>query len=63
MRYELTITLSLESGYNHDRVAKKCASLFEFGTLKESIVDGLQLHEDPRLVNISVRGKSRRAQH
>jgi len=63
MQYELTITLSLESNSNQDRVAKQFASLFDFGTVKESIVDGLQLLEDPRLVSISVRGKSRRAQH
>ena len=63
MQYELTITLSLESNSNQDRVSKQLASLFDFGTVKESIVDGLQLLNDPRLVRISVRGKSKRAQH
>jgi hypothetical protein len=62
MNYELTVTMKLKSGYSQDRVAKKLACLFEFGTIKESIVDGLRLLEDPRLVVISVRGKSRRAQ-
>jgi len=63
MQYELTITLSLESNPDQDRVTKQFASLFDFGTVKESIVDGLQLLEDPRLISISVWGKSGRAQH
>ena len=63
MQYELTITLRLESTSTQDRVAKQINSLFEFGTIKESIVDGLHLLEDPRLVDISVRGKGRRARH
>ena len=63
MQYELTITLRLESNSSQNRVAKQFTSLFDFGTVKESIVDGLHLLEDPRLVDITVRGKSRRAQH
>lgn len=58
MRHEVTITLRLKSSSNQDRVAKQLASLFDFGTVKESIVDGLSLLEDPHLVDISVRGAS-----
>ena len=63
MQYEATITVRLESNSNQDRVSQQLASLFDFGTVKESIVDGLQLLNDPQLVRISVRGKSRRALH
>jgi len=62
MQHEVTITLRLESSCGRDRVGKQLASLFDFGTIKESIVDGLQLLDDPRVVDISVRGKGRRAQ-
>jgi len=61
MQYELTITLRLDSDSTQDRLAKQVDSLFEYGTIKESIVDGLQLLEDPRLVDISVRGNGRAA--
>jgi len=58
MQCELTITFRLESSASPDRVANQFTSLFEFGTIKESLVDGLQLLEDPRLIDISVRDKS-----
>jgi hypothetical protein len=61
MQYELTITLRLESDSSQDRVTKQLTSLFDFGTVKESIVDGLQLLEDPRFVGLSVRRKGKRA--
>jgi hypothetical protein len=62
MHYELTITMRLESGYGKDRVAKMFASLFDFGTIRESIADGLKLRQDPRLVAVSVQSKRRRGQ-
>ena len=61
MQHEVTITLRLESSSSQDRVAKQLTSLFAFGIVKESIVDGLHLLEDPRLVDICVRGASRGA--
>ena len=60
MRYELTITIQLESNHDRHRVAKTFASLFDFGTVRESIAEGLQLKNDPRLVCVSVRRKRRR---
>ena len=58
MKYELTVTMSLDSGDSKDRVAKKFASLFDFGTIKESIADGLQLPEDPQLIDVSVQART-----
>ena len=54
MHYELTIKMQLDSDQSQDRVAKLFESLFGFGTIKESIVDGLQLLDDPRLVAVDV---------
>ena len=54
MRYELTIKMQLDSDRSQDRVEKLFESLFGFGTIKESIVDGLQLLDDPRLVAVAV---------
>ena len=62
MQYELTITMRLESDSTQDHLAKQVDSLFEFGTITESIVDGLQLLEDPRLVDVSVQIDGGRAQ-
>lgn len=55
MNYEVTLTLRLGSRDNEDRIAKLLESLFEFGTIKESIVDGLHLLKDPRLVAVAVK--------
>ena len=60
MRYELTITIQLDSRHDQDRVAKLFESVFEFGTIKEAIAEGLQLLNDPRLVSVTVRTKRRR---
>jgi hypothetical protein len=59
MKYELTITMSLESKESRDRVAKQFTSLFEFGTIRDSIADALKLGNDPRLLAISVERKTR----
>ena len=59
MRHELTITIQLDSLRDEDRVAKLFESLFEFGTIKESIAEGLQLKNDPCLKSVSVRTKRR----
>jgi hypothetical protein len=54
MNYQLTVTMSFDSDRSRNRVAKLFESLFEFGTIKESIAEGLQLLEDPRLVTVEV---------
>jgi hypothetical protein len=59
MRYVLTATIQLDSRYDQDRVAKLFESLFEFGTIKESIALGLQLGDDPRLLAVDVKRKAR----
>jgi hypothetical protein len=41
-----------------DRVAKQFTSLFEFGTIKDSIADALKLGDDPRLVGVAVKRKT-----
>jgi hypothetical protein len=46
--------MRLDSDRSEDRIAKLFESLFEFGTIKESIADGLQLLDDPRLVTVAV---------
>jgi hypothetical protein len=58
MNYELTVTIQLNSRRNRDRVAKQFESLFEFGTIKESIAEGLQLLNDPRLLAVAVKRKA-----
>ncbi|SPE59923.1 hypothetical protein SBV1_3580010 [Verrucomicrobia bacterium] len=57
MCYELNITVEVESDHAPDRVAKQMESLFEFGTIKESIADGLQLLDDPHLLAVAVKTK------
>jgi len=46
--------MDLDSDQSKDRVAKLVESLFEFGTIKESIVEGLQILDDPRLLAVEV---------
>jgi hypothetical protein len=58
MNYELTVTIQLDSRGDQDRVAKLFESLFEFGTIKESIAEGLQLLNDPRLLAVDVKRKA-----
>ena len=58
MRHQLTITIQLDSRRDEDRVAKLFESLFEFGTIKESIAEGLQLLNDPRLLAVAVKRKA-----
>ena len=59
MRYELNVTIQLDSRRDEDRVAKLFESLFEFGTIKESIAEGLQLLNDPRLLAVDLKRKPR----
>ncbi len=55
MNYELTVTLRLQSPRGQERITKNIGALFQYGTIKESIVDGLQLLKDPELTTVAVR--------
>jgi len=57
MHYELTVTMRFDSDSSEDRIAKLFESVFEFGTMRESIAEGLQLLDDPRLLTIAVARK------
>jgi len=59
MNYVLTATIQLDSRHDQDRVAKLFESVFEFGTIKEAIAEGLQLGNDPRLLAVDVKRKAR----
>ena len=59
MRYVITATIQLDSRRDEDRVAKLVESVFEFGTIKEAIAEGLQLLDDPRLLAVDVKRKTR----
>jgi hypothetical protein len=54
MKYELTVTLRLDSRCSQERVARQFEDLFESGTIRESIAEGLHLRDDPHLVSVSV---------
>jgi hypothetical protein len=54
-KYELTLKILVKSPHDEDRVAHQMESLFEFGTITESIADGLKLNECPRLTSVSVK--------
>ncbi len=55
MRHQLTITLEVKSRCTEARIAKQFESLFEFGTIKESIAEGLRLETDPWLLAVAVK--------
>lgn len=54
MLYELTLKMMIETPRDKERVVRQVESLFEFGTIGESIVDGLRLDETPRLTSVSI---------
>jgi hypothetical protein len=55
VKYELTLKMTLKSRSDVDRVTRQIESLFEYGTIRESIAFGLDLDDDPHLVDVSVR--------
>jgi len=55
MTYELTLRMSVKSRFGADRVAHLMECLFHYGTIRDSIADGLKLDDDPCLVDVSVR--------
>jgi hypothetical protein len=58
MRYEVTIKIVIKTPRDKERVIHQVESLFDFGTIGESIVDGLKLNESPRLSSVSVKRAS-----
>ncbi len=55
MQYEVTLRMMVKSSCDADRVARQTESVFEFGTVREAIAEGLHLTDDPHLVDIAVR--------
>ena len=47
MRYAVTIKIVIKTLRDKERVARQVESLFEFGTIGESIVDGLENRGTP----------------
>jgi hypothetical protein len=58
MRYEVTVKILINTPFEKERVARQVESLFEFGTISESVVDALGLKETPRLSCVSVKPAS-----
>jgi hypothetical protein len=54
MKHELTIRFLVESPADPERVVQQMEMLFEHGTIRESIAEGLHLDEDPRLLDVAV---------
>ena len=63
MQYELTLKVLIDTPFDKERVARQVESLFEFGTIGESIVDGLGLDETPRLSSVSIEPASTGRRH
>ena len=63
MHYELILKILIDSPFDKERVVHQMKSLFEFGTIGESIVDGLHLDETPRLSSVSIETTSTRRSH
>jgi hypothetical protein len=55
MYYELTITMRLRSPRGPRRVANNFGSLWDYGTIRDSIADGLHLLNDPELVEVLIK--------
>jgi hypothetical protein len=54
MQYELTLKMLIDTPFDKERVVRQVESLFEFGTIGESVVDALGLDETPRLSSVSI---------
>jgi len=60
MEYELIVRMRVRSPNSAYRVAKQFESVFEFGTVREAITEGLRLLEEPHLINVLASAASRR---
>ncbi len=58
MQYEVTLKILINTRFDKERIARQVKSLFEFGTIGESVVDALELNETPRLSGVSVESAS-----
>ena len=63
MQYELTLKMLIDTPFDKERVVHQVESLFEFGTISESVVDALGLDETPRLSSVSIEPASTRRRH
>jgi hypothetical protein len=52
MRHEVIIKLTLDSDHDPARVEKQIDSLFNCGTVREAIADGLHLDTEPHFVGV-----------
>ncbi len=55
MQYELTLKILIDSPFDQERVARQVESLFEFGTVGESVVEALILDETPRFLIVGIK--------
>jgi hypothetical protein len=55
MQYEIKLTMRLESPRGQYRVVRGLESLFEHGTIKDSIAESLQLLNEPSFVAVTAR--------
>jgi len=60
MQYELTLRMNVKSSCDANRVAKQTEAIFEFGTVREAIAEGLRLDDEPHLVDVLVRKLARK---
>jgi hypothetical protein len=63
MQYELTLKMLIDTPFDKERVVHQVESLFEFGTISESVVDALGLEETPRLSSVMIEPASTRRRH
>lgn len=52
MKRELVVRILVDSSVDDDRLVRQFESLFEFGTARETIAEGLHLLKDPRLLSV-----------
>jgi hypothetical protein len=61
MQREVIIRLLVDSRSDDDRLARQVESVWEGGTAREALAEGLKLNHDPSLLSVQVeRRKSRR---
>ena len=58
MVYKVNMEFSVDGCFDEDSLIRKLESVFEFGTLRESIAEALELDEDPHLIQVSVKSPS-----
>ncbi len=61
MQYELTVKLLIDTAFEENHVMRQVESLFAFGTVLESVAEGLKLDTDPHFLSVAVLATSARA--